>query len=104
MMDRRSFLGTVSAATLLSSRLSFAAGHKISKIGLQLYTVRGTMESDLAGTIAKVASIGYKEAELAGFEQAADGTVTYYKHSPKDLKAILNKHDIIYLSPRNWRK
>jgi len=94
-MDRRSFLGTVTAATLLNRRLSFAADHKISKIGLQLYTVRNTMESDLEGTIAKVASIGYKEVELAGFEQAADGTVTYYKHSPKDLKAVLDKHGLI---------
>jgi len=95
MMDRRAFLGSVTAATLLSNRLSFAADHRISKIGLQLYTVRGTMESDLEGTIAKVASIGYKETELAGFEQAADGTVTYYKHSPKDLKAILDKHGLV---------
>ncbi len=95
MMDRRSFLGTVTAATMLSSRLSFAADHKISKVGLQLYTVRGTMESDLEGTLAKVASIGYKEVELAGFEQSADGTVSYYKHSPKDLKAVLDKHGLV---------
>jgi len=95
MMDRRSFIGTVTAATLLSSRLSFAADHKISKIGLQLYTVRDTMESDLEGTIAKVASIGYKEVELAGFEQAADGTVTYYKHTPQELKSVLDKHGLV---------
>lgn len=95
MMDRRSFIGTVTAATLLSDRLTWAADHKISKIGLQLYTVRDTMEKDLDGTIAKVASIGYKEVELAGFEQAADGTVSYYKHSPKDLKAVLDKHGLV---------
>jgi sugar phosphate isomerase/epimerase len=95
MMDRRSFIGTVTAATLLSDRLTWAADHKISKIGLQLYTVRDTMEKDLDGTIAKVASIGYKEVELAGFEQAADGTVSYYKHSPKDLKAVLDRHGLV---------
>jgi sugar phosphate isomerase/epimerase len=95
MMDRRSFIGTVTAATLLSDRLTWAADHKIPKIGLQLYTVRDTMESDLEGTIAKVASIGYKEVELAGFEQVADGTVSYYKHTPQELKAVLDKHGLV---------
>ncbi|HEY7878960.1 MAG TPA: sugar phosphate isomerase/epimerase, partial [Gemmatimonadaceae bacterium] len=36
------------------------------RIGLQLYTVRGLMDHDLAGTIAEVARIGYREVELAG--------------------------------------
>jgi hypothetical protein len=38
-MNRRTFLDTattVTAATLLSSRLGWAAGHKINKIGIQL--------------------------------------------------------------------
>jgi sugar phosphate isomerase/epimerase len=95
MMDRRAFLGTVTAATLLGNRLSWAAEHKIEKIGVQLYTVRDTMEMDLDGTVAKVASIGYKEVELAGFDQAADGTVTYWKHTPQEVKAALDKHGLV---------
>lgn len=94
MMDRRSFLGTVTAATMLSTRLSWAAEHKIEKIGLQLYTVRGTMETDLDGTVGKVAEIGYKEVELAGFEQAADGTVSYWKHTPEQVKAVIDKYGL----------
>jgi sugar phosphate isomerase/epimerase len=94
MMDRRSFLGTVTAATMLSSRLSWAAEHKIEKIGLQLYTVRDTMESDLDGTVARVAKIGYKEVELAGFDQAADGTVSYWKHTPEQVKAATDKYGL----------
>ena len=70
-MNRRTFLesvATVTAATLLTSRLGSAAGdHKIDKVGLQLYTVRDLMKSDFDGTIAKVASIGYKEVEFAGY-------------------------------------
>src|SRR5882757_7693944 len=95
MIDRRAFIGTVTAATLLSNRLSLAADHQIKKIGLQLYTVRDTMETDLDATVAKVASIGYKEVELAGFEQAADGTVTYYKHTPQALKSVLDKNGLV---------
>ena len=34
---------------------------------MQLYTVRDLMKDDFDGTIAKVASIGYKEVEFAGY-------------------------------------
>src|SRR6185369_16196293 len=67
-MNRRNFLGTISAATFLSSRLGFAAdNHRIEKIGVQLYTVRNQIKQDFEGTIAKVAQIGYKEVEFAGY-------------------------------------
>jgi sugar phosphate isomerase/epimerase len=70
-MNRRTFLktaGTVGAATLLPARFSWAAGeHRIEKVGLQLYTVRDLMKNDFDGTIAKVATIGYKEVEFAGY-------------------------------------
>src|SRR5437667_152054 len=77
-MDRRSFLGTVTAATLLTRRLGWAANdHKIGKIGVQLYTVRSEIAKDFEGSLAKVASIGYQEVELAGFTMK-DGKVSYY--------------------------
>ena len=70
-MNRRRFLetaATVTAATLFSSRFGWAAGeHKINKVGLQLYTVRDLMKNDFDGTIAKVAQVGYKEVEFAGY-------------------------------------
>src|SRR5579863_9563102 len=70
-MNRRTFLETattVAAATLLTSKLGWAAAeHKIDKVGLQLYTVRDLMKSDFDGTIARVAQIGYKEVEFAGY-------------------------------------
>lgn len=36
-------------------------------IGLELYTVRNELEKDFAGTIQKVAAIGYQEVELYAF-------------------------------------
>ncbi len=36
-------------------------------IGLQLYTLRDDMEKDFAGTLRKVADIGYAAVELAGY-------------------------------------
>src|SRR6266566_1461566 len=84
-MDRRTFLGTMTAATLLTRRLGFAADdRKIEKIGLQLYTVRDLMKQDFDGTLAKVAAIGYKEVEFAG----------YFDHSPKDVRAAVDRRGL----------
>ncbi|HVN20694.1 MAG TPA: TIM barrel protein [Dongiaceae bacterium] len=70
-MNRRTFLktaGTAAAVTLLPTRFLWAAGeHKVSPIGVQLYTVRELMKNDFEGTIAKVAQVGYKEVEFAGY-------------------------------------
>lgn len=84
-MDRRTFLGTVTAATVLASRVTWATDeHKIDKIGLQLYTVRDAMKKDLEGTIAKVAQTGYKEVEFAGL----------FDHTPQQVRAMLDKNGL----------
>jgi len=84
-MNRREFLGS-SAAALVASEFAFGmpAEHKLKAVGVQLYTVRDAMKSDFEGTIAKVAKIGYKEVEFAG----------YFDKSPKDIKAILEKNGL----------
>jgi sugar phosphate isomerase/epimerase len=75
----------MTAATLLTRRLGFAADdHKIEKIGLQLYTVRDLMKQDFDGTLSKVAAVGYKEVEFAG----------YFDHSPKDVRAAVDRHGL----------
>jgi len=84
-MNRRSFLETattVTAAALLTGRLGWAADdHKIGKVGLQLYTVRDQMKADFDGSLAKVASIGYREVEFAG----------YFGRTPQQVRAALDK-------------
>jgi sugar phosphate isomerase/epimerase len=42
------------------------------------------MAKDFEGTLAKVAALGYKEVEFAG----------YYKQSPQDVKAVLSRHGL----------
>ena len=87
-MNRRTFLETATtaaAATLLTSRLGWAAAeHKIEKIGVQLYTVRDQMKADFDGTIAKVAQIGYKEVEFAG----------YFGRTPQQVRAVCDKNGL----------
>jgi sugar phosphate isomerase/epimerase len=83
-MDRRSFLGTVTAAGILANRLAFAAEKKIEKVGLQLYTVRDQMKADFTGTLAKVAKIGYREMEFAG----------YFDNSPQEVRRLLDENGL----------
>jgi len=83
-MTRRTFLGQVAAGTMLSTVAARAAEHRIERLGVQLYTVRDLMAKDFEGTLAKVASAGYKEVEFAG----------YFKQSPQDVKATLARHGL----------
>jgi sugar phosphate isomerase/epimerase len=97
-MNRRTFIGTSFAATLsAAARPAWAAdsahffrpsppdaAHHIERVGLQLYTVRAAMKTDFEGSIAKVAATGYKEVEFAG----------YFDHSPKDVRALLDKNGL----------
>ena len=81
-MDRRTFLQTsIAAATAAATGGSSWAAetHHITKIGLQLYTVRDVMKKDFDGTIAKVAQTGYKEVEFAG----------YFGRTPEQVRAVL---------------
>jgi sugar phosphate isomerase/epimerase len=87
-MNRRTFLETattVTAATLLANKFSWAAAeHHIGKVGVQLYTVRDLMKDDFDGTIAKVAAIGYKEVEFAG----------YFGRTGQQVRAVLDKNGL----------
>src|SRR5712671_2878000 len=84
-MNRRTFIGTSIAATVAASRPAWpAAAHHIAPIGLQLYTVRELMKTDFDGTIAKVAQVGYKEVEFAG----------YFGKTPQEVRATLEKNSL----------
>jgi sugar phosphate isomerase/epimerase len=90
-MNRRTFLETattVTAATLLTSRLGWAAEHRIEKVGVQLYTVRDLMKNDFDGTIAQVAKIGYKEVEFAG----------YFGRTGQQVRAVCDKNGLSAVS------
>jgi sugar phosphate isomerase/epimerase len=58
--------------------------NKIDRIGLQLYTVRTEMERDFEGTLEKVATLGYKEVEFAG----------YFEQTPKDVRTMIERYGL----------
>src|SRR5207244_12938713 len=85
--DRRAVLHTLGAAALAAGLgrarvgpLPRPAG-TLARIGLQLYTVRGALERDFEGTLDRVAAIGYREVEFAG----------YYGKTAHDVWAALGK-------------
>jgi len=85
--DRRSFLATLGAAAVaLAAKRpeSIIARRKLKRVGIQLYTVRNQMQKDVPGTLARIAQIGYKEVEFAG----------YFGHSPSDIRALLEKNKL----------
>jgi sugar phosphate isomerase/epimerase len=84
MLDRRTFLAGVAGAALASVRPP-PHTHGRRRIGLQLYTVRAQLAQDFAGTLARVAAIGYREVEFAG----------YFGKDPLDIRALLRRHGLV---------
>ncbi len=83
-MNRRIFMKTVGAGGLVMLAEPGLMAARVKPIGLQLYTVRNEMEKDFEGSLAKVAQIGYKEVEFAG----------YFGRTPQQVKEILKKNGL----------
>lgn len=95
-MNRRDFLkkgayataGTLAGASLLSSMFGVtgctpaAAAPKV--VGLQLYSLREAMGQDLPGTLKKVADMGYKSLETAGYDNGK-----LYGQTPSEFKKMV---------------
>jgi sugar phosphate isomerase/epimerase len=78
---RRRFLQTgaaVSAYALMATRQGLASPFGLP-LGLQLYSVRQELPKDYAGTLKKLAALGYRQVEAAGF----------YGHSAGDVKQAM---------------
>ena len=88
MLTRRSLLKQMALITGGSMLLneSFALNANNKKVGVQLYTVRNQIFKDPAGTLKKVAALGYQEVETFGYSGKFFGwTANEYKKSLADL-------------------
>lgn len=65
-MDRRLILQGLLAAGF-AGRSGAGTAPRIASPGLQLYTVRSELARDFRGTLARVAALGYREVEFAGY-------------------------------------
>jgi len=84
-LDRRAFLtrigagvsagiGTVAVAGCWRTPAAYATedattvpSHSVHPIGAELFTVRAAMQADVDRTLTRVAAIGYREVEMAGY-------------------------------------
>lgn len=61
-------MGVAGSAGLAAAFAALAApggADRLKNIGIQLYTVRQALDADFAGTLKRLAAIGYKEVEFA---------------------------------------
>jgi sugar phosphate isomerase/epimerase len=81
---------------------------KQKNIGLQLYSIRDSIRKNVPAAIEKVAKMGYKFVEPAGY---SDGK--FYGMEPADFKALCQKNGLFVLSSHtgqalpdsaNWEK
>jgi sugar phosphate isomerase/epimerase len=92
-VSRRSFLATAAAASSLAS-----AAKKTVPVGLELYSVRDELKTDLMGTVRAVAKMGYQGVEFFS---------PYYEWTPqyaKDVRKLLDDLGIRCFSTHNGTK
>jgi sugar phosphate isomerase/epimerase len=87
--NRRSFLRSLAgvAGALAASDACAATRPRRAQadaVGVQLYTVRDAMQLDLPGTLARVAEIGFREVEFAG----------YFGRSPAEIRELLERNQL----------
>ncbi len=87
-MQRRQVLqalGAALAAPSLGASPVLAQGRRVASVGLQLYTLRGEIAEDFAGTLARVAELGYREMEFAG----------YFGHGASEVRRMLVENGLV---------
>lgn len=89
-MKRRDFIqrATLAAASVsaLTTLKAWSAPGKSSQLtGIQLYSVRDDMKADPLGTLKKVAAMGYRHVEHAGYRDRK-----FYGYAAKEFKKILD--------------
>ncbi|GAA4339536.1 sugar phosphate isomerase/epimerase [Mucilaginibacter gynuensis] len=86
--NRRDFLksaAVLAAGAAVLPSITFAADNKIQRLVLQLYTVRDDMNKDAAGTLKKLAALGYTHVEHANYNNRK-----FYGYPVKEFKTLLD--------------
>src|SRR5664279_1460691 len=90
--SRRTFVKSgamIALGTAIFPSSIFAAGTEKVAVGLQLYSVREDMKSDPKGSLKKLAGMGYKVVEHAGYADRK-----FYGFEPSEFKKILADLDL----------
>ncbi len=92
-MKRRHFLQSLSmgAATLYGNNL-LAIDAKKKPLGVQLYTIRDAIAKNLEAALERLATLGYKNLELFGYNG------TFFGKTAKEFKSILANTGLTVIS------
>jgi sugar phosphate isomerase/epimerase len=93
--NRRAFLSSLGAAAVslatgytpfgsAAAQLAPRGTKTKTKLGIQLYTLRSAASTNLSGTLAQLAAIGYSEIEFAGF----------YNHPAAEVRGMLDQYGL----------
>ena len=91
MITRRTFLQQTGAFASASLLLPAAQTRPRYKMGLQLFTMRAAMRTDVGGTLKRIADLGYQELETYGFDPQ---TLGYYGMTAKEFAQRLREHNL----------
>lgn len=84
-IDRRSFVKTAAVGSLgLAAMSKVNFGASVPEPGIQLYTVRDAMTANARDALSKVAALGYKNLELAGYSNGK-----FYGMEPVEFKKVV---------------
>ena len=103
MENRRTFLkkGVALAAGsfLMGSQMSWAQ-NKVD-VGVQLYTVRNQIDTNMKQTLEQVAAVGYNQVELANHKNGK-----FYGWPPRKFRKFLNDQTPVASKPitKSWTK
>lgn len=93
LTSRRSFIKTNSVAiagvAMLPGFMLEKAKNREMIIGIQLYTLRDDMKKDPLGTLKRLAKMGYKNVEHAGYESRK-----FYGYDVAEFKKILADNEL----------
>ena len=92
-MHRRTFLHTLGAALTtpsiacaMSSTRS-PGDRRLTRIGIQLYTLRDAARANLDRTLGDIAAAGYTDVELLS-------SMRNFEHSPREVRGMLDRHGL----------
>ncbi len=99
MVNRRKFIRNSGAMALggliLSGKgyASFFQEKALHPVGLQLYTMGGTIDDDVSGTLKKIAAIGYRDLESAFSVKGG-----FYGMKPKEFASLTKDMGLSWVS------
>lgn len=81
MISRRHFLATSTMGVLATASPRLSQAESPNRLGVQLYVFRALLAKDFDGTLARIAAIGIRSVEFAGF----------YGRTAKEVRSSLSQ-------------